>query len=273
MDDTTFDANASDNLFMPLVYMTGMSLGLFLPDTDLILLPILHHRSILTHSILIPYILWVYFQSKISLSFLAGLYMGMAIHFSADLLSATTGFGMIWLPWPIKIPLGPLSPVWLGVNALIAIKASLNIFVAKTRYYAVIAIVIAAAYAMFNEFAFLPFIAFGVLFMPVFYYMQKRQTKRNQEAQDKPKEPLRKKERWWLLRKLIRWTWESLVILWWVLRGRWISEGWQAQDANDELKKRPRVKMGIISKIMYILFLPFVFMGQVVKWKKSRNLR
>jgi len=82
-------------LAKPVPYALGIWGGLWLPDIDLLLLPILHHRSIITHSVLIPWLLFLFFKNRVPLYGIAGLYVGISIHLAADCLSATVGFGMI----------------------------------------------------------------------------------------------------------------------------------------------------------------------------------
>ena len=60
------------------VFLIGLGAGLWIPDTDLILLPVLHHRSIVTHSILIPWLLSLTAGGRVPLSTVAGLYGGIA---------------------------------------------------------------------------------------------------------------------------------------------------------------------------------------------------
>lgn len=91
-------------------------LFLAVPDADLLLLSLLHHRSILTHSVLpaaIPFLL----RRRIGLAPTAGALIGLNVHLLCDALSPAVGFGQVWLPAPFKAPLGALSPVWLAVNA------------------------------------------------------------------------------------------------------------------------------------------------------------
>lgn len=89
------------------------------PDVDLMLLSLLHHRSILTHSILpaaIPFLL----RRRIGLLPTAGALLGLHVHLICDALSPAVGFGQVWLPAPFKAPLGAFSPLWLAGNAALA---------------------------------------------------------------------------------------------------------------------------------------------------------
>jgi hypothetical protein len=98
---------AKVGLFLLMAY-----LFLWVPDLDFLLLNLLHHRSIVTHSVL-PALVFI----------LVGWRAGaapIAVHLSCDLLSPMVGFGQIWLPEPYQIPLGPFSYPWLAINALLA---------------------------------------------------------------------------------------------------------------------------------------------------------
>jgi membrane-bound metal-dependent hydrolase YbcI (DUF457 family) len=160
------------------IFLAGLWLGLWLPDTDLILLPVLHHRSIITHSILIPYLAYLFFSKRIPGEFVAGLYAGIAIHLSADMLSTMTGFAMIWLPWPIKFPLGPLSIVWMLGNAFLGLFWAIKMSPNNKKIAFSMVVVVALAYAIFNEAAFVPFVVFGLIGSSVVWISRHRSNKR-----------------------------------------------------------------------------------------------
>lgn len=92
---------------------------LWVPDLDLVLIEVLHHRSIVTHSIL-PALLLIAVGRRAGAAPIAGALIGLAVHLSCDLLSPMVGYGQVWLPAPVKTPLGPLSYLWLFINALLA---------------------------------------------------------------------------------------------------------------------------------------------------------
>lgn len=101
-------------------------LFLAVPDADLLLLPVLHHRSILTHSVLpaaIPFLL----RRRIGLLPTAGALIGLYVHLICDALSPAVGFGQVWWPAPFKAPLGAFSPVWLLGNAALCFGLALAI--------------------------------------------------------------------------------------------------------------------------------------------------
>ncbi len=165
-------------LTRPAPYALGIWLGLWLPDIDLALLPILHHRSIITHSVLIPWLLFLLFKNRVPLYGIAGLYAGIAIHLAADCLSATVGFGMIWTPWPFKVSLGPASPVWIAVNSALAIWLSLKLAPQKKLWLIAGLCLVALAYSLLNEMAMLPFVAFGLILSVVLFIRYKTMRKR-----------------------------------------------------------------------------------------------
>ena len=89
------------------------------PDIDHLMLRLLHHRSILTHSVLLP-LLVLWFAPSLGPAAAAGAFLGVAIHLACDLLSPSRGFGQIWLPEPFQWSLGGWSRPWIGANALLA---------------------------------------------------------------------------------------------------------------------------------------------------------
>ena len=91
---------------------------LAVPDVDLLLLSLLHHRSILTHSAL-PALVLLPLQGRFGPAPVAGALIGLSVHLTCDLLSPAVGFGQVWLPAPFKASLGGLSPAWLFANALL----------------------------------------------------------------------------------------------------------------------------------------------------------
>ena len=93
------------------------------PDVDLLFLRLLHHRSILTHSVLLPiFVLWgagpLGLDSAHAVAAAAGAGLGVAVHLAADLLSPSHGYGRIWWPEPFQRSLGRWSPAWILLNAV-----------------------------------------------------------------------------------------------------------------------------------------------------------
>jgi hypothetical protein len=164
-------------ILSPSAFTLDLWIGLWLPNLDLLALPILHHRLILTYSILIPWLLNRFLKNRISELGIAGLYVGIAVHLSADCLSSLVGFGMIWLPWPLKIPMGGASPSWNLVNTLLGIWFALKIAPNKRKLVIGMMLLVALAYAVLNEAAILPFVVFGALVSMVALYQHYRKRK------------------------------------------------------------------------------------------------
>ena len=96
------------------------------PDLDQKLPMLLGHRSIITHSILFPIILYfIVIKKKIKINpnwliFLSGLFMGMGIHLIADLFPKTWNeYSFIKIPGDISV--GYFSIIWIGSNAIASI--------------------------------------------------------------------------------------------------------------------------------------------------------
>jgi hypothetical protein len=106
-----------------LILLGATAAFLAAPDVDLMLVRLLHHRSILTHSVLLP-LLVPLVAGPLGLSpaqgaaAASGAALGVAVHLAADLLSPSRGYGRIWLPEPVQVSLGRWSPLWLMGSAV-----------------------------------------------------------------------------------------------------------------------------------------------------------
>ena len=129
---------------------------LAVPDIDLALMPILHHRSIVTHSIL-PALVFLILGRSLGAAPIAGAMIGLSVHLACDMLSPMVGFAQIWLPQPFLIPLGPLSYLWLSFNALFGYVLALRLAMASLHpriavsFAVTLSGVTGAAYGALNE--------------------------------------------------------------------------------------------------------------------------
>ena len=160
----------------------GVYAGLFIPDLDLLLLPILHHRSIITHSILIPLLL----KRWLPIPVFAGLMAGVSIHLWADSLSTSTGFAQIYLPL-VKSGLGAeLSFVWIVLNSLLALYLAVSSY-RKYLWFLISAyLFVALAYAVLNEGA--AFVAYVLAIVGVLLFVINRKLK-NRSLQETDNAP------------------------------------------------------------------------------------
>jgi len=133
-------------------FLPALLLGLYLPDVDQSMRAILNHRSILTHSALIPCLLLTpTSRGTWRGDAIAGLAAGFALHMGADALSVMRGYALVYLPWPLDLSLGWLSRWWLIGNALLCLAVAWG-WRSLTAPLLVTAIVTAGlAYAIFNE--------------------------------------------------------------------------------------------------------------------------
>lgn len=124
---------------------------IWVPDLDHQFIEILHHRSIVTHSILIPVLFWIFLPKRIAI-FSSLLFSAVAIHLSADALSSSKGYGAIWLPEPFKFSLGEASKAWLFGNAITAFVFSLISCPIKHRFELIFGALTACIfYGLINE--------------------------------------------------------------------------------------------------------------------------
>ena len=193
------------------VLILSFLLGLAFPDVDQMFQSLLGHRSILTHSILLPYLLYIYLEKKEPRvkTILIGLLLGIGLHLSADLHPKSwIGFALIKLPFNISI--GGLSPIWIGINAIAALYAAayfLNLLTNRKLFwisYLVIALVVGITYAdteRYNEGSIA--ITFIVLLFSTFFVAKIKSKKNliqdNQKIEKvKKKPPKKKKSRFWV---------------------------------------------------------------------------
>jgi len=108
------------------VLIAGILLTRAIPDWDLGVLSILSHRSIITHSILFPFLLHFYLINKKEnpnsylAIFIIGFYLAISMHLSADIHpQGWRGNAFIKLPGNNRIGEGP-SIIWMGLNVIAA---------------------------------------------------------------------------------------------------------------------------------------------------------
>ncbi|MDP0561626.1 MAG: hypothetical protein QS721_04550 [Candidatus Endonucleobacter sp. (ex Gigantidas childressi)] len=108
-------------LIIPMViFGLSLILGLRFPDVDLYT-PGLKHRSAVTHSALLPWLVTLLGNPAI----LAGLSIGMAIHIFADIFpKAWIGGALVKMP--LFGSLGKLSPYWLTLNCLVCLAIGMQ---------------------------------------------------------------------------------------------------------------------------------------------------
>ncbi|MDD7805516.1 MAG: hypothetical protein PUP46_08155 [Endozoicomonas sp. (ex Botrylloides leachii)] len=121
-----------EQILLPLVsFFLALILGVRFPDIDLFT-PGLKHRSAITHSVLLPWLMTLVGYPAI----VSGLAMGMAIHMLADIFpKAWIGGALIKMPFFGS--LGRLSPFWLMFNCLACLALGLQTTSALGEWVAV----------------------------------------------------------------------------------------------------------------------------------------
>ena len=168
------------------VYFLGF-LTLNIPDIDHAFPGLLGHRSIITHSILFPYLLYHFFIKKKDkpndylIFFVIGFYISIAIHLSADLHpKGWRGTANIKLPGNNSIGEG-LSIIWMFLNVMVGtyFSSRLLINISNTKKYLIPYVIIAALIAGIytakdggDEGA--KFITFLIIFLITFFVAKKR---------------------------------------------------------------------------------------------------
>lgn len=125
--------------------------GLIFPDLDLKVMGLLHHRSILTHSLLLPLLLLPLHHTALRHG-IVGLCIGISIHLSADALSPMKGFALVYLPEPFKASIGDWqSFTWLLANSVIGGLLAVYLAKPKKEYILLVFIISAISYSILNE--------------------------------------------------------------------------------------------------------------------------
>ena len=123
------------NIFIFFIFLSiGLFIGLIFPDFDQSFQKLLGHRSIITHSILLPYLIYFYQIVKKEkpnnniVYICIGIFLGIAIHLSADLFpKGWRGYALIKFIGDISIG-APLSILWMGANVYLGTQLAAKLF-------------------------------------------------------------------------------------------------------------------------------------------------
>ena len=126
-----------------LIFLGTIFFTIKIPDSDFVFQSLIGHRSIITHSILFPFLIYHYYLKKINKPntyltiFVIGFFTSIALHLSADLYpKGWKGTAFIKLPGNNSIGEG-LSIVWMFINVIFGTYFSSKIFIqlASTKKY------------------------------------------------------------------------------------------------------------------------------------------
>ena len=130
-----------------IILFSASIIGLIFPDFDSYNIQtnffqnFIGHRSILTHSILVPCLFYFYAKKKDKLSnniitIIIGLFLGLALHLTADIYPKNGNENEL-IKLPGNISVGKFSSLWIAINILISFyisKVLLNKYFNK-KYY------------------------------------------------------------------------------------------------------------------------------------------
>jgi len=192
----------------------GACLGLFLPDIDLVLLFLLHHRSMVTHSLLIPFLI----RRWIPKPLFFGLLCGISIHLFADSLGSMRGFGAIHIPITRQSIGAGGSMIWLLANATMSLVLLVSSYRRVFWVCLVAYLIVAILYGVFNEGAeFLAYALAAFGFIATLWAAVSRSPKEQARSKDSPKTtdeaiPLKKRMSA-SLTKIVLYIFDKLVLL------------------------------------------------------------
>jgi hypothetical protein len=173
-----------------IILFSSSVFGLVLPDFDSYNIQIsffqdyIGHRSILTHSILIPYIFYFYAKknnkiSNNSITAIIGLTLGFALHLVADIYPKG-GIENELIKLPGNISIGKLSFFWIILNAMFCFyfsKILLNKYFVKKYYqvlYIIIGLFLTFVYALFEPYNQVAITLTATFMLIINYYYNKK---------------------------------------------------------------------------------------------------
>ena len=196
------------------ILLTGFFVTINFPDLDLHFKSLLGHRSIITHSILLPYLMYYFLikkkdhTSRYIVIFIIGAFLGIGLHLSAD---NNIFFIYYWIklysgnwsmPGEIKLPgnhdIGiVLSFIWVTLNAITALYFSgllLNKIKGTKKYwiiYLIMCVILGLVYCIYDYQStffeiyllnvlqkFLTFIFYLFATFYYFYYLKRKEKKK-----------------------------------------------------------------------------------------------
>jgi len=182
-----------DFIFIIILFNTSV-IGLIFPDFDNYNIKtsffenFIGHRSILTHSILVPYLFYYYLKKKHKLNnnfaiIIIGLFLGLALHLTADVYPKSGDENEL-IKLPGNIAIGDFSILWIFLNILVSFyfsKILLNKYYNK-KYYRILYLIIGSILACIYVFIepnnkILILFTFMILLLITYFYDKKTDQK------------------------------------------------------------------------------------------------
>ena len=178
------------NYKFTIILFNASIIGLIFPDFDSYNIQMsffqnfIGHRSILTHSILVPYLFYFYVKKKHKLNnnaitIIIGLFLGLALHLTADIYPKNGNENEL-IKLPGNISVGKFSFLWISLNILISFyisKVLLNEYFNKKYYrtiYLFIGLLLVSIYVLFEPYNRIIILFTSIILLLIAYFYDKK---------------------------------------------------------------------------------------------------
>ena len=173
-----------------IILFNASIIGLIFPDFDSYNIQtsffqnFIGHRSILTHSILVPYLFYFYAKKKHKLNnnvitIIIGLFLGLALHLTADIYPKNGNENEL-IKLPGNISFGKFSFLWISLNTLVSFyisKVLLNKYFNKKYYrtiYLIIGLLLICIYVLFEPYNRIITLLTSTILLLIAYFYDKK---------------------------------------------------------------------------------------------------
>ena len=173
-----------------IILFNASIIGLIFPDFDSYNIQtsffqnFIGHRSILTHSILVPYLFYFYAKKKHKLNnnvitIIIGLFLGLALHLTADIYPKNGNENEL-IKLPGNISVGKFSFLWISLNTLVSFyisKVLLNKYFNKKYYrtiYLIIGLLLVCIYILFEPYNRIIILFTSTILLLIAYFYDKK---------------------------------------------------------------------------------------------------
>ena len=173
-----------------IILFNASIMGLIFPDFDSYNIQtnffqnFIGHRSILTHSILVPYLFYFYVKKKHKLNnnaitIIIGLFLGLALHLTADIYPKNGNENEL-IKLPGNISVGKFSFLWISLNALVSFyisKVLLNDYFNKKYYnniYLIVGLLLVCIYILFEPYNRIITLFISIILLLIVYFYDKK---------------------------------------------------------------------------------------------------
>ena len=178
------------NYKFTIILFNASIIGLIFPDFDSYNIQMsffqnfIGHRSILTHSILVPYLFYFYAKKKHKLNnnvitIIIGLFLGLALHLTADIYPKNGNENEL-IKLPGNISVGKFSFLWISLNALVSFyisKVLLNDYFNKKYYnniYLIVGLLLVCIYILFEPYNRIITLFISIILLLIVYFYDKK---------------------------------------------------------------------------------------------------